>query len=158
MLLKNDVNMIPYFGVQSFRNFYDGMPYSGQGGMEWITKRGVFSTPMVIKMIPMRDMSLPAPTSQYTDFDALVYNVRNGLPKGSKVKAIKVIEGKGITGVVSDIKIDYDQKRVRIFVREGDSNQVFEVYPESIYRDISVRECKSYVMSLSEFVEKTPAN
>ena len=144
--------MNPFFAVQTFRNFYDNIPYLGQGGMEWVTKRGVFSTPMVIKMIPVRDMSLPPAQDNYTDFDALVYNVRTNLPKGAKVKAIKVVENKGISGFVSDIKIDYGKQRVRIFVREEQSNQVAEVYPESVYRDISIRECKSYVMNLSEYV------
>lgn len=123
--------------------------------MEWITKRGVFATPMVIKMIPVRDMSLPPRTDgQYNEFDALVNNVRESLPQGAKVKAIKVVENKAITGSVSDIKIDYEKQRVRIFVREENTNQVAEVYPESIYRDLSVRECKSYVMNLTQFVEK----
>ena len=77
----------PYFGVQSFRNFYDNIPYGGQGGMEWITKRGVFSTPMVIKLIPIRDMSIPpSGGGEFSPFDALVCNVRDNLPRGSKVK------------------------------------------------------------------------
>ena len=146
--------MNPFFGVQSFRNFYDNIPYGGQGGMEWITKRGVFSTPMVIKMIPVRDMALPPSGQSYTDFDALVYNVRTSLPRGAKVKAIKVVENNSIDGFVNDIKIDYEKQRVRIFVRDNESNQVFEVYPESVYRDISIRESKSYVIGLSEFVAK----
>ena len=149
------MSQTPYFGVQSFKNFYDNIPYQGQGGMEWIVKRGVFTTPMVIKLIPVRDMSLPPTENEYNDFDALVNNVKQNLPRGSKVKAIKVVENKTIEGFVGDIKIDYDKRRIRIFVREKDTNQVAEVYPESIYRDVSVRECKSYVMGLSEFVEKT---
>ena len=147
----------PYFGVQAFRNFYDNIPYGGQGGMEWITKRGVFATPMVIKMIPVRDMSLPPQGNQYTDFDALVYNVKTSLPIGAKVKAIKVVENKGVSGSVCDIKVDREKQRVRIFVREMDSNHVYEVYPESVYREMPVRECKPYVMSLSQFVEKNAA-
>ena len=145
----------PYFGVQAFRNFYDNIPYTGQGGMEWITKRGVFTTPIVIKMLPIRDMSLPPSGQQYNEFDALVYNVRTNLPKGAKVKAIRVTENSAIDGYVNDIKIDYEKQRVRIFIRESESNQVAEVYPESVYRDISMRECKSYVMNLSEFIEKS---
>lgn len=146
--------MTPFFGVQSFRNFYDNMPYGGQGGMEWITKRGVFATPMVIKMLPVRDMALPT-KSEYNDFDALVYNVRTSLPIGAKVKAIQVVENRAVSGFVGDVKFDYDKRRVRIFVREGDSNKVVEVYPESVYREVDIRESKSYVMNLSEFVEKT---
>ena len=100
-------------------------------------------------------MSLPPSGKPYDEFDALVYNIRTSLPKGAKVKAIKIVENKGISGYVSDIKFDYEKRRVRIFIRESESNQTFEVYPESVYRDISVRECKSYVLNLSEFVEKT---
>lgn len=146
--------MTPYFGVQSFRNFYDNIPYGGQGGMEWITKRGVFATPMVIKMLPIKDMALPPSGDTYNDFDALVFNIKTSLPMGAKVKAIKVVENKGITGFISGVKVDYEKQRVRIFVRENETNQVAEVYPESVFRDISVRECKSYVMGLSEFIEK----
>jgi hypothetical protein len=146
--------MTPFFGVQSFRNFYDNMPYGGQGGMEWITKRGVFATPMVIKMLPVRDMALPT-KNEYNDFDALVYNIRTSLPIGAKVKAIQVVENRAVSGFVGDVKFDYDKRRVRIFVREGDNNRVVEVYPESVYREIDIRESKSYVMNLSEFVEKT---
>ena len=144
--------MTPYFGVQSFRNFYDNIPYGGQGGMEWITKRGVFATPIVVKMIPVRDMSLPPSDSKYTDFDALIYNVRTSLPKGSKVTAIKVVENKSLTGYVSDVKVDYDKQRIRIFVRESETNDVHEVYPESVFRDAAVRESQSYVMGFSEFI------
>jgi hypothetical protein len=145
--------MTPFFGVQSFRNFYDNMPYGGQGGMEWITKRGVFATPMVIKIIPVRDMSLPTKDT-YDDFDALVYNVRTNLPVGAKVKGIQVVENRAVSGFVGDVKFDYGKRRVRVFIREEDSNTMVEVYPESVYREMQVRESKSYVMDLSEFVEK----
>ena len=139
--------------TQSFRNFYNNMPYTGQGGMEWIVKRGMFTTPMTIKMIPVRDMSLPPAKSEFTDFDALVLNIRQNLPMGTKVQAIKVVENTAVNGSVCDIKIDYEKQRIRIFVRNEDNNDIFEVYPESIHRNDAVRESKSYVMSLSEFTK-----
>ena len=145
----------PNYGSQTFRNFYDNIPYGGQGGMEWITKKGIFTMPMLIKMLPVRDMSRPPARQPQSDFDSLIYNIRTNLPRGSKVKAIKVVENKAVDGFVSDIKIDYEKQRIRIFVRDNETNQVDEVYPESVYRDISVRESQSYVLTLSEFVEKT---
>lgn len=123
--------------------------------MEWITKRGVFSTPLVIKMLPVRDMSLPPAGEGYSDFDELVYNVKTNLTKNAKVKGISIKGRKTIDGFVDNIKIDYDKQRIRIFVRKDDANEVAEVYPESVYRDVSVRECKSYVLDLSAFIAET---
>lgn len=147
--------MHPSFGVQSLKNSYDNMPYTGQGGMEWITKRGVFSTPMVIKLLPVKDMSIPPPRQDSSPFDALIYNVKTSLPMGAKVKAIKVVENEAIDGYVSNVKVDYEKQRIRIFVRHKDSGEIAEVYPESVYRESAVRESVSYVLSLSEFIEKT---
>lgn len=140
--------MYPYFGVPAFRNFYDNMPYLGQGGMEWITKRGVFSTPLVIKMIPLRDMSRPNAETKYDDFDALVQNVRENLPIGSRVKAQNAVNDAVVTGQVSLVKNDYDERRVRIFVRDENSGEVVEVHPQSVYREMAVREHFQYVMPL----------
>ena len=133
-------------------DFYDRIPYFGTNSLDVIARRGIFTTPISIRLIALRDMSRPQHNT-FDDFDELVYNVRTNLFKGDKVHATKVVENKDIVGMVHDINYDYSNRNVRIFVRD-DTNDVHEVYPQSICREMTIRESLVSVLTVSQLNEK----
>ena len=150
--------MYPERVITTFRNFHHKLPWIGRaGGFEFATQKGPFNPAMTIKLLPMNDLSR-APNMTYSEFDAFVDNVRQNVKPGDVVKAVKVNgqfneSDSAVLGKISKLNVDYKHKRIRIYVRDLETNEQFEVYPETIFReDTKMEECKKYVMDYDEFI------
>jgi hypothetical protein len=150
--------MVPLRNISTFRNFMDTLPWrNNPGGFEFASQRGVFHPAMIIKMVPVRDMSLPQ-QSMYTNFDAFVDDTTNKIKKGMHVKAVK-INGQNeptgqdfVSGMIEEVLVEHKHKRIRVFVRDVQTNQRVEVYLETIYLDNpAVEENQRYVKNFSEY-------
>lgn len=150
--------MYPERVISTFKNFYHKLPFTGaSGGFDFMTQRGPFAPAMSIKLLPLKDLSLP-PKSVYNEFDKFVDNIKHNIKRGDLVKAVPVNgqfneSESAVLGRVSNLNIDYKHKRVRVFVRDINTNKEFEVYPETIFREnTKLTESCKYVMDYTEFI------
>jgi len=151
--------MRPLRQISTFRNFQDGLPWrNNPGGFEFASQRGAFQPAMIIKMIPVRDMSRPQ-QSNYNSFDAYIDDVTHHIKKGMHVRAIKVNgqtdtrEEDVVSGIIEDVVVEHEHKRIRVYIRDEQSNQRIEVYVQTVYAESpSVYESQKYVKNFNEFV------
>jgi len=133
------VSSFPLSRLSTFRNFDDGLPWGGNfGSSRFVTAEGPFNPAMVIKWLPLKDMSLPQ-KSTYTDYDAVVDNLRVSLKRGDRVKAVAMSEDPGgsamIEGMVHLINYEYDNQRIRVILLDSNNFDLVEVHPETIFRE-----------------------
>ena len=136
---------IPYLKglpVSTFNNFYNKLPFTGRSDyFGSVSSMQNFGPALVIKMVPFRDMSIEYPYKE-SDFDKLIQNIQLNLPKGTGVTAIvmntsmKQKGGKMVSGKVSRIEFDFENENVQIFVIDNKTGNEFEIYPETIFREM----------------------
>lgn len=148
----------PLSRISTFRNFRNVLPWgSNFNNSGFATAEGPFNPSMVIKWLPLKDMSKKQDT-EYTEYQKVVDNLRFNLKKGDPVKALAMSknpkETKSVRGIVHLIKYEDDNTRIRIWVKDRKNNDIVEVHPESIYREnikYNLEESKKYVKSFREF-------
>jgi len=126
--------------MSTFNNFYNDLPYTGRSDyFGSISYSKGFGPALTIRMVPIRDMSIDY-ADKTTNYDKLVSNVTNYLPKGTSVTAIikdsktNKSNGKLIDGQVDTIDFDFENQLLHIYVIDPSSGERKEVYPESIFR------------------------
>ena len=129
----------PQRSIRTFKNFHQGFPWRGiQGdGISFMVGNAPFDPSFIIKLLPLRDLSLPV-QSKFTEFDAYIADVRKNLHLGNHIQAVAINtmnrDGKDsyVQGKISKILVDYQNMRIRIFVTKPGTNDIVEVYPETI--------------------------
>lgn len=150
----------PLDRISTFRNFNKGLPFKGAfNNSRFVTAEGPFNPALVIKWLPLKDMSLKK-KPEYSYWQQVIDNVRNNLKKGDRVVAVTMEEtgeGERLEGIVSLIDVDNDNQRIRIFVQDVYTGDVKEVHPESLYRVQNLKESihpgslKKYVQTYEEY-------
>ena len=142
-----------YYGVWPFRTYNRRMPWSNySNAIDYTSTNGEYNPAFVLKMLPLKDMSKPAEW-KYSDFDRFVDNVKAYVKVGDRVKAKPMnadLAKDFVTGVITGIKIDYKNKNMRMHVRDRQTNQVIEVYPDTIYKEDGPM-TEAVVLSFDEF-------
>ena len=152
--------MLPLRQISTFRNFMDTLPWANNpGGFEFASQRGVFHPAILIKLLPVKDMSLPQEI-KYDNFDAYVDDVKQKIRKGMQVKAIKINgqnepTGKDfVSGIIEEVLVEHKHKRIRVFVRDVRTNERVEVYLETVYTENpAVMESQKYVKDFNEYIK-----
>jgi len=127
--------------MHRFRNFQRNMPYSGgrNSNMASNTANDPFTTAFKIKMLPLKDLSLPQ-SNDPDEFYEWVRELKNNVTPGDTVRGVLINShikknsdknGEFIVGEVDKIKVDWENYTIRVILRDGDLNK-YEIYPESI--------------------------
>ena len=129
----------PQSQISTMRSFNKGLPFTGSfNNSRFVTAEGPFNPAMVIKWLPLKDMSLMQP-KMADEYQDVVDNIKGGLRKGSLVSAMAMDdygdEERQVYGMVHEIREERENKRVRIFVQDFNTQNLVEVHPESIYRE-----------------------
>lgn len=144
-----------YYGVQPFRTYNRKMPWTNySNAMDYTSSSGEYNPAFSLKMLPLKDMAPPV-QHKYSDFDRFVDNIKSYLKVGDKVKAAPMnsdLKKEFVTGPIVSIKIDYKNKTVRMHVRDLQSNQIVEIYPNTVYRENGPTN-ESHIMSFEEFAK-----
>ena len=142
-----------YYGVWPFRTYNKKMPWSNySNAMDYTSSNGEYNPTFSLKMLPLKDMAPPA-QMKYSEFDRFVDNVKSYLKVGDRVKATPMNAEPGrdfVTGMLVSIKFDYKNKTVRMHVRDVRSNNVVEIYPNTVYKENGSQN-ESIIMSFDEF-------
>lgn len=112
------------------------------------------------KFLDLKDMSR---SQEYvkSDFANTVDNIKLCFRIGEKVKAIRMNapfkEGYDASdfefGNLKEIRVNWTNEEIRIFLVKPSTLSVFEVYPETIEKYNKTFETKSYVKSYSQFIK-----
>lgn len=133
--------------IQTLRNFHQGFPWSGNDGGIGVPSTNPSFTPVFkVYGLPLSDMSRPQHNA-YSAFDSYVDEFKTKFRIGDYLNAIIINnhheQNKDIVGVVGRLNrysIDYENKRLRIYVISDTDNQLYEVYPETIVNKDRIQE------------------
>lgn len=123
---------------RAMRNPYQGFPWTGDFGMGITASCAAFNPAFKVYSLPLHDMSRPE-TNKIDMFDELVTEFQETFKVGDSVNAIRISpdgnKNMSITGKISDYRIDYQNKRIRVYVRDDKDMSVSEVYPETLFNN-----------------------
>lgn len=115
------------------------------------------------KFLDLKDMSRYQKYTQ-TDFEHQVNDIKKMFKIGEKVKAIKMNSPfkspddprNTVYGNIKDIKIDWTNETIRVFLIRPKALKIIEVYPETIEKYNKSFESVSYnhIKSFSEFIKE----
>jgi hypothetical protein len=133
--------MNPFSGDKDFNLTPLGMPqevmpwknYVSSFASDWTSSH---SPAFTIGWRSLADMSNPMVVSTMDSFDSMINEIRcGGIRKGTRVIALpatsKAHDTSFVKGKISSVRIDYDNKSVRICI-VTDSNETIEIKPLSI--------------------------
>lgn len=154
---------LPEFAFRTQRNRHRGLPWFGDDCSSAWSPNRQFNPCFKVYGLPLKDMSRPDPI-KYDDFSEYIDMFRNEYHVGDSVNAIEIdknsagmnagenIERDAISGKILKMHIDYDNKRLRVFLIKDGTSESFEVYPSTIFSDSYMYECvkKQYFNHINE--------
>jgi hypothetical protein len=120
-----------------------GLPFYGQkGDFNFVTGKSQFTPGVSIKLLPLKDLSLVGSERKPTDFERYINHVKKFFKPGDRVRGTEINsqfesnddDGTLVVGNFERFEIDYDNKRVRTFLKNRETMETFEVYPETMER------------------------
>jgi len=138
------------------RNFASSLPWTGSS-LGITTSNTAFNPAFKVYGLPLSDMSRPQ-SSKYSKFDSYVDEFKTVFNVGNLVNAIIINpndpssqdDNIGICGKISRYIIDYENKRIRVFVFSDVHNEEYEVHTHTIFNKDEIYE------NLKIFLTKTP--
>ena len=117
----------------------NGIPFYGKGDFNFIATRGPFSSGIAIKVLPLSDLS-KIQVSEPDEFEIFIKELSNSFKIGSRISGIKVNskfvnsnkQPEYIIGKFNGFKIDKADKVIRAFIKDPNSLEIIEVYPDSL--------------------------
>jgi hypothetical protein len=134
--------------------FSRNLPFYGtQGDYNFTVGRSRFTPGVAVKQVPFSDMSIQGDPG-FSDFDIFLNNVKNNYRVGSRARGIKINSqfesdsGKTVVGKIHKVVPNYEDRSVRVWLKDPKTLKITEVYSESIERVY-----ESYLaLSFSQFI------
>lgn len=123
------------------RNFAQGLPFYGEkGDFNFVMGRSQFTPGISIKQLPLADLSVNGDVG-VSDLTQYVNLLRKMFKPGDRVRAMKMNsmlkeddDGEIVVGKFDNMKIEYDTKRVRAYIKDPKTLKQSEIYPETLER------------------------
>ena len=131
------------------KDFTRGLPFYGEkGDFNFVMGRSQFTPGISIKILPLSDLSRNADVG-ISEFRQYVNTINNMFKPGDRIRGIEMNsmlkedddEGTQVVGRFDRIKVDYENKQIRAFVRDPETMKTTEVYANTMER---LMESKSY--------------
>ena len=139
------------------KDFTRGLPFYGEkGDFNFVMGRSQFTPGVSIKILPLSDLSRNADVG-ISEFRQYVNTINNMFKPGDRIRGIEMNsmlkeddeEGTQVVGRFDKIKVDYENKQVRAFVRDPETMKTTEVYANTMER---LMESKSYDSPKSNYI------
>jgi len=139
------------------KDFTRGLPFYGEkGDFNFVMGRSQFTPGISIKALPLSDLSRNADVG-ISEFRQYVNTINNMFKPGDRIRGIEMNsmlkedddEGTQVVGRFDNIKVDYENKQIRAFVRDPETMKTTEVYANTMER---LMESKSYAPSNSSVI------
>lgn len=145
-------------------NFTRGLPFYGEkGDFNFVMGRSQFTPGISIKILPLSDLSRNADVG-ISEFRQYVNTINNMFKPGDRIRGIemnslvkKEDEGEQVVGRFDTIKVDYQNKQIRAFVKDPVTMKKTEVYPDTMER---LMESRTYsqtktgaIFSFKDFID-----
>jgi len=133
-------NIVMSYGQHS--DFTRGLPFYGEkGDFNFVMGRSQFSPGISIKILPLSDLSRNADVG-ITEFRQYVNTINNMFRPGDRIRGIEMNsllteedeDGNQVVGKFDKIKVDYENKQIRAFVKDPSTLKLTEVYPGTMER------------------------
>tara|TARA_B100000963_G_scaffold176268_1_gene153299 strand:- start:6152 stop:6649 length:498 start_codon:yes stop_codon:yes gene_type:complete len=147
-------------------DFTRGLPFYGEkGDFNFVMGRSQFTPGISIKILPLSDLSRNADVG-ITEFQQYVNTINNMFKPGDRIRGIEMNsmlneddeEGTQVVGKFDKIKVDYENKQIRAFVKDPSTLKSTEVYPgtmERLMESASYKNKDSYLIpNFNKFIEK----
>ena len=123
------------------KNFTKGLPFYGEkGDFNFVMGRSQFTPGISIKILPLSDLSRNADVG-ISEFRQYVNTINNMFKPGDRIRGIEMNsllkeddEGEQVVGRFDNIKVDYENKQIRAFVKDPVTLKKTEVYPDTMER------------------------
>ena len=130
------------------KDFTRGLPFYGEkGDFNFVMGRSQFTPGISIKILPLSDLSRNADVG-ISEFRQYVNTINNIFKPGDRIRGIEMNslvkeddDGEQVVGRFDNIKVDYENKQIRAFVKDPVTLKKTEVYPDTMER---LMESKSY--------------
>lgn len=130
------------------KDFTRGLPFYGEkGDFNFVMGRSQFTPGISIKILPLSDLSRNADVG-ISEFRQYVNTINNMFKPGDRIRGIEMNslvkeddDGEQVVGRFDNIKVDYENKQIRAFVKDPVTMKKTEVYPDTMER---LMESKSY--------------
>lgn len=133
--------MVPIMSFGQRQQALNGLPFYGRSDFNFAAARSPYSMGIAIKILPLSDLSRVKPVD-VDPFQDGINQLNNQFKRGSRIKGVKVnstfINKKNeptvIVGKFESLKIDRETKTIRAFIRDPETLEIVEVYPETLTR------------------------
>lgn len=130
------------------KDFTRGLPFYGEkGDFNFVMGRSQFTPGISIKILPLSDLSRNADVG-ISEFRQYVNTINNMFKPGDRIRGTEMNslvkeddDGEQVVGRFDNIKVDYENKQIRAFVKDPVTMKKTEVYPDTMER---LMESKSY--------------
>ena len=123
------------------QDFTRGLPFYGEkGDFNFVMGRSQFTPGISIKILPLSDLSRNADVG-ISEFQQYVNTINNMFKPGDRIRGIEMNsllkeedDGDQVVGRFENIKIDYQNKQIRAFLKDPVTLKKTEVYPDTMER------------------------
>lgn len=137
------------------QDFTRGLPFYGEkGDFNFVMGRSQFTPGISIKILPLSDLSRNADVG-ISEFRQYVNTINNMFKPGDRIRGIEMNsllkddDGDQVVGKFENIKIDYQNKQIRAFLKDPVTLKRTEVYPETMER---LMENSTYISKSSRLI------
>lgn len=132
------------------KDFSRGLPFYGEkGDFNFVVGRSQFTPGISIKILPLSDLSRNADVG-ISEFQQYVNTINNMFKPGDRIRGIEMNsllkedeDGEQVVGRFDTIKVDYDNKQIRAFLKDPVTMKKTEVYPDTMERIMESKQYKS---------------
>ncbi len=138
------------------QDFTRGLPFYGEkGDFNFVMGRSQFTPGISVKILPLSDLSRNAEVG-ISEFQQYVNTINNMFKPGDRIRGVEMNsllkkddDGDQVVGRFENIKIDYQNKQIRAFLKDPLTLKKKEVYPDTMER---VMENSKYTLESSRLI------